>query len=63
MKEFEKWWERNHPIYDSGDDTIREYQQAKAAWKAALEWVLERYYSEHEPVDFIGDIHEELEEE
>ena len=46
MKEFEKLWKSNHPVYDTGSDTIGHYNIAKEYYKAALEWTLSNWTGE-----------------
>lgn len=64
MKEFEKLWENNHPVYDTGSDTIGYYNIAKEYWKEALEWIKnnrERVGDDYEYM-FFDDIKKELDE-
>lgn len=41
MSQFEIYWEKKHPIYDSGSDTFAEYLAARAAWRELLGWLID----------------------
>ena len=64
MKEFEKLWENNYPIYDMGSDTVGHYNIAEEYWRAALEWVQNaRFRSTDEPLNIDKPLYDMLEEE
>jgi len=37
MDSFEQWWAKEHPVYDSGNNTVQEHTAAQKGWEAGYE--------------------------